>query len=116
MAVPCYGPCVEHEPASAPRVPRGTLANGTLGAMRELVVCADLLSRGFDVFRAVSPSCSFDLVAHRSGRLYRVEVSTGFARPDGSISHSKRDTSRFDLLGLVLQSGDVAYQPGIETL
>ena len=54
------------------------LSFGQIGALGELAVCADLLSRGYEVFRAVSPSCSVDVIAQKNGKISRVEVKTGY--------------------------------------
>lgn len=53
------------------------ISSGTLGAIGELQVATDLLSKGYEVFRAVSPNCSADMVIRRDGRLFVVEVKTG---------------------------------------
>jgi hypothetical protein len=51
-----------------------------VGAVSELRAAAHLMQQGFDVFRCVAPHAPFDLVAHRDGTLYRVEVKT-LSRP-----------------------------------
>lgn len=58
-----------------PTVPMPT---STIGAMTELLVCADLIARGYDVFRAVSPACYCDLVARKGDLTLHVEARTGF--------------------------------------
>jgi len=50
---------------------------GTVGAIGELRVASDLLMKGYDVFRAMSPSCSCDLIIKRDSSIQRVEVRTG---------------------------------------
>ncbi len=44
------------------------------GAWGELRACAELLSRGYYVFRNVGPNCPFDLAVYRDGKFWRVEV------------------------------------------
>lgn len=56
--------------------PAGATTSGRTGAVNELRACAHLMHQGFDVFRCVAPHAPFDLVAHRDGQLYRVEVKT----------------------------------------
>jgi hypothetical protein len=52
---------------------------GTVGAISEMVVAADLMLRGYSVFRALSPSCYCDLIAsNESGEVFHVEVRTGY--------------------------------------
>lgn len=53
------------------------LPTGTIGAMAELVVSVDLMKQGYDVFRALSPSCDCDILAIRDGELHKYEVRTG---------------------------------------
>ena len=58
------------------------LSASTVGAISELAVCSDLLSKGYDVFRSVSPAAPCDLIAHKEGKLIRVEVKTNARKPD----------------------------------
>jgi len=62
------------------------VGTGTQGAIGELVVCVDLLRRGYDVYRAMSPSCPCDLVAIKDGVTYRVEVKTARYNSAGQIA------------------------------
>lgn len=89
--------------------------SGTVGAIHELAVCADLMKRGFHVFRAVSPSCVCDIAVLAGERLLRVEVTTGNVSGNGTLHYPSKDQSRFDLLAVV--SGEaVHYMPPIETV
>lgn len=57
--------------------PPGTaIRKSRIGAVSELRAAVHLMQQGFDVFRCVAPHAPFDLVAHRDGTLYRVEVKT----------------------------------------
>jgi hypothetical protein len=102
---------------SRPKLPT---CPATTGAIAELVVCADLLKRGFEVFRAVSPACSCDLVALRDGQLQRIEVKTGFdyVRKDGGVTmqHSpSRPGNVSDRLVVVeRQHGRITYHPPLQ--
>ena len=40
------------------------LTAGTKGAINELKVAVDLMSKGFEVFRVMSPNSAFDLVSY----------------------------------------------------
>lgn len=76
---------------------------GNRGATAELIASVDLLRRGFDVFRAISPSCPCDLVAMRGSLCLRVEVRSGHMNPaTGVLSIPMRETDRFDLLAVVV--------------
>lgn len=81
---------------------------GTKGAAGELIVCVDLLSKGWEVFRAVSPQCSCDLVAHRAGELVRVEVRTGYRNARGRVVASRKCDA--DVLAVVLEGFEVVYE------
>ena len=63
-------------------------------------MAADLLRRGWEVFRAVSPACSCDLIIHRAGVLLRVEVRTMnyYAKGDRWYVSAGSDPSRYDVL------------------
>ena len=57
-----------------------TLARGTVGAIGELEVSIDLMEKGFEVFRALSPSSSCDILVQKAGKTYALEVRTGYYR------------------------------------
>jgi len=69
------------------------MSPGTCGAASELVACAYLMRAGYEVFRAVSPSTSCDLIACRDGVTKRVEVRSG--------RYYRRGTDRCDLYLIV---------------
>lgn len=48
----------------------------TKGTANELLVAADLMKKGFDVFKALSHNSSCDLIFIDKNNLYRVEVKT----------------------------------------
>ena len=96
--------------AYAAKNPNAGLPTGTVGAISELKVGADLLGKGFEVFRALSPSCSCDLAILRDGRLVRVEVTTGHRSSTGRVIHPSK-INRYDLLAVVLSDGTIHYDP-----
>jgi hypothetical protein len=75
-----------------------------------LVVAADLLKRGYHVFRAMSPACPCDLVLLENGHLLRVEVTTGFLSGNGTLHHPKKASGKYDVLAVVCGSA-VTYTP-----
>lgn len=90
-----------------------TLSTGTAGAIGELRVATDLLVKGFEVFRAVSPSCSCDLVTLFQGKPRRVEVRTGHYGKNRIIYCAKPiDTGRYDILAIVLPD-NIIYRPDL---
>lgn len=96
--------------------PEPTISSGTRGAISELVVCADLMSRGFEVFRALSPHTSCDLAVLLGGRLVRVEVRTGTRGLDGTLHYPTKgsDKGRQDLWAIVdKRTHQIEYSPPI---
>lgn len=75
--------------------PKGTISTGTSGAIGELVVCGKLLAFGYEVFRAVSPATSCDLLVLKNGRTCSIEVRRGLWRAD----RSKNQTFNFSRRG-----------------
>lgn len=57
-------------------VNRTDLPANTVGALHELIVTADLLSKGYYVFRSVTPNSPCDLIIQRGNLVLRVEVKT----------------------------------------
>jgi hypothetical protein len=81
---------------------------GTIGALGELLVAADLLRKGYEVFRSVSPSCSADIMIYRDGKSKRVEVRTGHRQNSGKINANR--IHRADILAIVLID-QIVYEP-----
>ena len=53
------------------------LQSGSMGALAEILVSADLMRRGYQVFRALSPNAPCDLIVLNNGFPLLVEVRTG---------------------------------------
>ncbi len=85
---------------------------GKVGAVVELIVSADLLRRGYEVFRALSQSASCDILAMKDGAILRIEVRSCQLRRDGGviIGWKPIDIGRQDVFATVLPSGEVAYR------
>jgi hypothetical protein len=88
------------------------VSSGTMGAITELMVSTDLLRRGWEVFRAMSPACSADLVISKKGVTLRIEVRTGYIRPNGTIYWPKKGTVP-DHYAVVVMALDerIRYEP-----
>jgi hypothetical protein len=82
-----------------------------VGAISELLVCADLLKKGYEVFRAVSQHCSCDLAILKDKALVRVEVRTAFMNGKGELNYAKPKPEKSDVLALVLKDGNIFYRP-----
>jgi hypothetical protein len=88
------------------------MASGSIGAIGEMRVCADLLSKGFEVFRSVSQSTSCDLVSLWKGKPRRIEVRTGRYGVGGRLAYPKGDPSKSDIMAVVLHD-KIVYIPDI---
>ena len=74
--------------------------SGVTGAIGELRACADLLVRGYEVFRSVAQSCSCDLMILKNGKSQSVEVRTGWIGETGFM-HVNRQNFRANVLCIV---------------
>src|SRR3972149_3193615 len=93
------------------------ISTGTVGAMSEILVSFDLMSKGFEVYRALSPASSCDLLAIKKGKMINFEVRTGYRGVNnGKISYPKTNI-RAKLVAVVLyDKREVVYFPPLETL
>lgn len=83
----------------------------TVGTISELTVIIDLLSKGCEVFRSVTPHSPCDLAVLKDGTLRKVEVKTGHHSPSGQVIYpSLRESQKgADLLAVVID-GQVFYK------
>lgn len=65
------------------------------GAVGELMAAAVLLSRGYEVFRSVSPNARCDLVIIKGRKTFKVEVRTG-KLSNGSFHFPRKDSDNAD--------------------
>jgi len=89
------------------------LSTGTVGAISELKTAKDLLIKGYEVFRAISPSCSCDLAILKKGKLLRVEVRTAYKYPSGKIITPNVGNIRSDILAKVIGE-EIIYEPSLD--
>jgi hypothetical protein len=80
------------------------------GAVNELKVSSDLLTKGYDVFRQLQPASTCDLVVIKDDKLYRVEVTAG-KRTAAGYKYHKHDPTKYDVLALVLPDSSIHYEP-----
>lgn len=85
---------------------RGVLPTGTVGAISEMIICADLAKRGFDIFRAISPNCFCDLVAIKGDKNLRVEVRTGQTGRNGKTNFIKKAHGKIDFFAVYFPEDD----------
>lgn len=53
------------------------LHKGTVGAISEILVSVDLMKKGWDVFRSLSPASNCDMLAIKNDVILKLEVRTG---------------------------------------
>jgi hypothetical protein len=88
---------------------------GTIGAIHELRVCVDLMSKGWDAFRALSPHGPIDVVAIKGDRVIRIQVRKARETVDGKYYFGKpKDGSPHDMIALSFSTGKVVYLPPLE--
>lgn len=89
--------------------PKPIFSTDTVGLISEHRVVIDLLSKGYEVFRAVSHACSCDLAILKNGHLLRVEVRTGRYTSTGKIWHNQKGF-KADVLATVMPE-EIIYEP-----
>ena len=87
-----------------------TPSRGNSGAADELIVCADLLSKGYEVFRSVGPNSKADIVARiGSENVVFIEVRSKFMLVDGTVRVSTAyESDNCDLYAIVVD-GQAVY-------
>lgn len=68
------------------------ISPATKGAIGELAVCVDLMSKGYSVFRSMSPSCKFDLIAYMNDKVHKIEVRCGITNKATGITSFQKKT------------------------
>lgn len=87
------------------------LSPATIGGMNELRAAADLVGRGYHVFRSVVADGPIDLVAMTpEGMMLRVEVRTGQATLSGYVWKQNHHDVPYDVAAIVLPDR-VVYEP-----
>ena len=79
------------------------LATGTVGAIGELLVSVDLLKKGYEVYRALSPACSGDLIIEKDNKIQKVEVRTGYKNLNQTIYCPKQNI-KADIKAIIIHS------------
>jgi len=74
-----------------------TISSSTVGAISEIEISSDLMKKGYAVFRAMSPSCFCDLIAIKKGKLFKIEVRTGYIGLKNQISFAWNEKDRGNL-------------------
>lgn len=92
------------------------------GTISELIAAADLMEKGYEVFRAMEPCATCDLIALKGSEVLRVQVRTGnvYHRLDGVTtmyySNTARDAERTDRFAIVVGKEVIYKDSTIEVL
>ena len=70
---------------------------------------ATKMKKGFEVFRAISPSSNFDLVAFKSGKLYSFEVRTGYINGNNKLFFPRYKKDKALVYAIVDHSSNKTY-------
>ncbi len=80
----------------------------TLGAINEYRVCVDLLMKGYEIFKSITPNCSCDLIMLKDNKIKRIEVTSGY-RVNGKIYANKHNKSKYDIMVIVVNN-EILYE------
>jgi hypothetical protein len=92
------------------------IPTGTVGAISELMACVDLMNKGYEVFRAMSPSSNCDLIGIKNEVIHKYEVRTGNYEKtaDGlKLSWSNQRSSGKEMLVITYKDNKVHHIPTI---
>ena len=89
------------------------LSSGSVGAVGEMRVAIDLLVKGYEVFRSISPNSSCDLIVCKNGDVYRIEVRTGRPNLNGELVCTRKGLLEGDVLATIDHSGRIIYKPAL---
>ena len=92
---------------------RKNVPRATVGAIHEMVVCANLLGRGYHVFRAISASSPCDLAVLVDRKLFLIEVTTGYMGTTGKLQYPPHKNGKFDAIAVVHGKEEITYLPDI---
>ena len=90
------------------------LNTGTIGTIQELRVNIDLLKKGFEVFKALSPMCSCDLLVQKEKKIFSVEVKSVSKRSSPGHKYFARKI-RANCLAIVFKD-KILYNPDVEEI
>ena len=90
------------------------LPNQTVGAISELLASVDLMKKGYEVYRALSPSSSCDIFALKNKISKKFEVRTGYYLPNKKIRYPKENIRAENISVVTLSDGKIHYFPDLD--
>lgn len=101
-----------------PRIQTGGIMakvnHSVAGTISELLVAADLMARGWQVFLPVIASRGHDVIATKDGKIATFEVRSAHRNATGTIKFARKADCLSDYYGLVITGEPVAYEPDID--
>ena len=86
------------------------IPTGTVGTIAELMVSVDLMKKGYEVFRALSPSCSCDILILKNNKVIKIEVRTGY-EGEKTFSYPKNNIKAEQVAVVLHRSNKIIYIP-----
>jgi len=85
------------------------LPPGTVGAISEIIVATDLMKKGFDVYRAMSPHAFADIIVLKDGVMIQIEVRTGIKLKNNKIAYPKLNIHNKSVAVVVYPDNGIYY-------
>lgn len=95
-----------------PEKTKWAIPTGSVGTVGELLVSADLLLKGYEVYRALSPSASCDILALQNGNIYKFEVRTGYYKND-KILYGVQNVKAPNIAVITFSDNKIHYFPEV---
>lgn len=97
------------------------LPSGTVGTLSELMVILDLLKKGYEVYRPITPNCSGDILIEKDKekKFIKIEVRTSYKSPMSGKFLFPNKNIHSDILALVIhRNNEIVYlsYPSLEII
>jgi Holliday junction resolvase-like predicted endonuclease len=86
----------------------------SLGAYSELLISCDLMNKGYDVFRSLSPSAKVDLIIRKNKKIHSIEVRTGRYTTTGRITYSMQNINANIMAVCIFPTKEIKYYQKVE--
>ena len=85
------------------------IPNGTVGTISELIVITDLLKKGYEAYRPLSPNCSADILVEKNTKILKIEVRTGYKGINKTIYYPNKNIKAPILAIVLLKENNIKY-------
>ncbi len=83
------------------------------GTIAELLATADLMARGYQVYRPMVGNRGFDAIACKDGQMLTIEVRSAIRLPEGTLKYRKDEPPKASHYALVITGEPVTYVPDL---